>query len=115
MKKYEHTFLVTTIPAVPGSALGAEIYDLVTPEVRKKKCCGCAKGGLGGGGKDWESGVSRCKLLHIEWMDNKVLPYSTGNCSQSPVINHNGKEYEKNVYLCITDSLCCTAKINPAL
>ena len=40
----------------------------------------------------WEFGVSRCKLLHIEWINNKVLLYSTGNCIQYPVINHNGKE-----------------------
>ena len=29
------------------------------------------------------------------WINNKVLPYSTGNYIQYPVINHNGKEYEK--------------------
>ena len=37
--------------------------------------------------------------------------YITGNYIQYPVINHNGKEYEK-LYLCITESLCCTAEIN---
>ena len=31
-----------------------------------------AKGERGGGGIDLEFGVSRCKLLHIEWMNNKV-------------------------------------------
>ena len=49
----------------------------------------------GGGGMDWEFGISRCKLVYIAWINNKVLLYSTGNCIQSPVINHNGKEYEK--------------------
>ena len=24
--------------------------------------------------KDWEFGVSRCKLLHLGWISNKVLP-----------------------------------------
>ena len=24
---------------------------------------------------DWEFGVGRCKLLHLEWIDNKVLLY----------------------------------------
>ena len=48
-----------------------------------------------GGGKDWELGISRYKLLYIGWINNKVLLYSTGNCIQYPVINHNGKEYEK--------------------
>ena len=38
---------------------------------------------------------SRCKLLHIGWISNMVLLYSTGNYTQYPVINHNGKEYEK--------------------
>ena len=55
-----------------------------------------AKGEGGGeGGRDWEFGIPRCKLLYIEWMNNKALLYSTGNYIQYPVINHNGKEYEK--------------------
>ena len=45
------------------------------------------------GGKDWEFRISRCKLLHIEWRNNKGLLYSTGNYIQYPVINHNGKEF----------------------
>ena len=44
---------------------------------------------------DWEFVVSRCKLLHIEQMDNKVLLYSTGNSIQCPGINHSGEEYKK--------------------
>ena len=40
-------------------------------------------------------GVSRCKLLHIKWINNKVLFYSTGNYIQYPVINLNEKEYLK--------------------
>ena len=63
---------------------------------------------------DWEFGVSRYKLLYIEWIKNKVLLYSTGNYIQYPVINHNGKEYEK-IYIRITESLCCTAEINTTL
>lgn len=41
---------------------------------------------------DWEFGTSRCKLLHTEWIKNKVLLYSTGNNVQYPVINNKGKE-----------------------
>ena len=48
-----------------------------------------------GGGMEWEFGISRCKLLYIEWIHNKILLYSTGNDIQYSVINHNGKEYEK--------------------
>ena len=53
-----------------------------------------AKGEGDGGGKDWEFGISRCKLLYVEWI-NKVPLYRTENYIQYPVINHNGKEYEK--------------------
>ena len=61
---------------------------------RREQTCGCQ--GVGGrGGKDWELGISRSKLLYIGWINNQVLLYSTGNCIQYPVINHNGKEYEK--------------------
>ena len=54
-----------------------------------------AKGECGGRGMDWESGVNRFKLLHLEWINNKVLMYSTGKYIEYPVINHNGKEYDK--------------------
>ena len=40
------------------------------------------------GGNEWEAGVSRCQLLHIKWINNKILlhMYSTGNYIQNPVI-----------------------------
>ena len=34
---------------------------------------------------------------------NKVLLYSTGNCIQYPVINRDGKEYEKKKMIVLTD------------
>ena len=43
----------------------------------------------------WEFGISRCKLLYIEGINNKVLLYSIGNYVRHLVTNHNGKEYEK--------------------
>ena len=43
---------------------------------------------------EWEFGFSRSKLLYIEWINNKVLLYSTGNYIQYIVIDQNGKEYE---------------------
>ena len=46
----------------------------------------------GGGGKsgiDREFGVSRCKPLHLEWVSNEVLLYSTGNYIQSLVTEHD--------------------------
>lgn len=37
-----------------------------------------AKGDGSWGGRDWEFGVSRCKLLYTGWRNNTVLPHSTG-------------------------------------
>ena len=34
-------------------------------------------------GSDGKFGVGRCRLLHLEWMGDGVLLYSTGNCIQS--------------------------------
>ena len=48
---------------------------------------------------DWEFGVGRCKLLHLEQIKNKIL--STGNYIEYSVINHNGKEYKKRMYICV--------------
>ena len=39
-----------------------------------------AKGEWGESGMDREFGVSRCGLLHLDWISNEVLLYSTGNC-----------------------------------
>ena len=40
---------------------------------------------------DWEFGVSRCKLLYIEWI-NKVL---SNREYKYLIINHNRREYKK--------------------
>ena len=48
---------------------------------------------------DWEFGSVDANL-HLEWIDNKVLMYSTGNYIEYPVIKHNGKEYKKRMYRC---------------
>ena len=66
-----------------------------------------AKGKSGSRGVDWESGISRCRLLYIEWINDKVLPDNTGNYTHYSVISHNEKDY-----ICITESLCATAEIN---
>ena len=48
-----------------------------------KQTCGCQGGGGGErSGLDWELGVSRCKLLHLEWISNEILLHSTGNYFQ---------------------------------
>ena len=42
-------------------------------------------------GREWdeEFGVSRCKLLHLDWISNEVLLYSAGNYIQFLVIEHD--------------------------
>ena len=46
----------------------------------KKQTCGCQGGG---GGMDGEFGISRCKILPLEWIGNEVPLNSTGNYIQS--------------------------------
>ena len=71
----------------------------------REQICGCQRKQAVGEG--WmEFGTSRCKLVYIGWINNKVLLYGIGNCIQCPVINHSEKEDE---------SLCCTAEINTTL
>ena len=53
------------------------------------------KGGGAGCGVDGEFEVGRCKLLHLEWISNEVLLYSTGNYIQFIGMEHDGRQYEK--------------------
>ena len=58
------------------------IYSTNKPFHRKEthgleeQTCGCQRGGSR---IEWESAVNRCKLLHLEWISNEILLYSTGN------------------------------------
>ena len=56
----------------------------------REETSGC-QGGRGGSGMDKEFGVGRCKLLHLQWISNEVLLYSTGNYIQFFEIDHNGR------------------------
>ena len=51
------------------------------------------------GGKEWEFGISRGKLLYIRWISSKALLYSTGDNIKYPMTKHNGKEHK--IYMCI--------------
>ena len=48
-------------------------------------------GDAGGSRMDGEFGISRCKLLHLAWINCEVLLYSAGNYIQSLVIEHDGR------------------------
>ena len=81
--------------------------------VHREQAGGCRGGG--GCGRDgvgvW--GWQMSAFIQGIGKKNKVLLQSTENYIQHPMTNHNGKEYfKKNVYICITESLCCTAEIN---
>ena len=58
----------------------------------REQLCGGCKDEASESGMDWESGVGRCRLFYLEWI-NEVLPYRTGNYTQHPRIRHDGKEY----------------------
>ena len=60
-----------------------------------------AKEDGGGSGMDGEFGVGRCKLLHLEWISNEVLLYSTENYFQALGIEHEVRQCKKkniNIY-----------------
>ena len=44
------------------------------------------RGEAGGEGMEWEFGVRRYKFLYMEWINNKILLYSTRSYTQYPVI-----------------------------
>ena len=99
--------------AVLGTGLG--VWDIVVSKTDKKTVFSrpvVAKEDESGGGIEYESAFSICKLLYIECISNKILLYNTENYLQYPVINHNGKEY---VCIYVTESLCCTAEFNTSL
>ena len=62
--------------------------------IHREQTCGC-QGGKGWERKDWEFGISRCKLEYIGWINNKILLYSTGNYTQYFVITNKGRVSEK--------------------
>ena len=59
-----------------------------------------ASGGRGSR-MDWESGVNRCKLMHLEWISNEILPYSTGNSIWSLMMEHDN--VRNKMYICMCD------------
>ena len=74
----------------------------------------------------WECGVNRCQLLHLEWVDNKVLCIAQRTISSlgQTMVENNIKRMCVCVYIytyicvyicvcvCMTESLCCAAEID---
>ena len=79
--------------AIPSQGAGGSDYSKYKITLSLESRLLVAKGN--GGGMDWVSEVSRCKLLHIEQINNKALLCSPGNDTQYPVINHDVKEYKE--------------------
>ena len=69
----------------------------------------------GEGSREKAEGRSRSWGLAVngEWINSNVLLYSTRNYIQYPIINHNGIDNEKNIY--ITESLCYIPETNKTL
>ena len=59
--------------------------------------------GRGGRGMVWQFGVSRCKLIYLEWISNEFLLYSTENYIQSLVIEDN---IRKRICACVRACVC---------
>ena len=59
----------------------------------------------GRGKRGWEFKVCTCKLFLTEWMNNRVLLQSTGNCVQYPVKTCNRKEYVQLNHFAIQQKL----------
>ena len=60
-----------------------------------------------------KASIPRCLAFFTVQLSH---PYMTigraGNYIQYPLINHNEKNMKKNIFICITKSLCCTVEIN---
>ena len=61
----------------------------------REHTCGLPRGKRECVEEDSVFGISRCRLSHMEWINNKVLLSSTRKYTQYSVINHNRIEYKK--------------------
>ena len=66
-----------------------------------------------GGVMNWGIGIDMYTLMCIKRMTNKNLLYKNRN--KIKLKNSKKKNMTKNVYICITESLCCTVEINTTL
>ena len=77
---------------------GTHILSTTQKQITDMEQQTCVCWGAGGGrGMDGELGVGRRKLLHLEWINNGVQLYSTGNYVQSLGFEHEGRQFEKSL------------------
>ena len=62
----------------------------------------------GKGGKNWDQ---QMQTIIYTLDEQQGIWYRMGNYIQYLVINHNRKEYEDRIHICITESLGCIAEI----
>ena len=75
----------------------ALIHDVETDSRTQRTDLGLPVGAWGGW---WTAVWDEQRQTHVEWTD-KALLCSTGSYTQYPVMNHNGKEDEKEgIYVC---------------
>ena len=90
------------------------IYKIETDSQTLNTDLWLSKGKCGGGRDGLRIWIGIYTLLYMEWMVSGDLLYSEGDSTQYSVMICMGKEYEKG-WICITELLCCTAKIKTAL
>ena len=62
------------------------------------------------GGRDSQFGMHIYRLLHLKWITNKDILYSTGNCAQCYVAAWMGRVFQVNGYMYImAESLHCSS------
>ena len=60
---------------------------------------------------DWEFGVNRGKPLPLEWIDNEILLYSTGNYIYSLMVEHDNVRKRMHTCMCNWVTLLYSTKV----
>ena len=91
--------------------------NLFTKQKLSHRCRKQTYGYQGGrAGINWEIGIDIYTPLYIKETTSKNLLHSAGNSTQYSVMTYIGIESKKEwIYICIVDSLCCTAETNTPL
>ena len=82
------------------------IYETETKSGTERTDWWLPRWGCGAREEEWELGISRCKLVCIEWINSKGTIF---NILWYIIMEKNMKN------ICINESLCCTAVINTIL